>query len=122
MSQTKVLKPTLLASALAFALIGCTSTTQPNASAVTHQLAPLDTVSPELAAMVNAPATGWDVHPKNAEEWDAFVQSFIPSSEQFTDAMVERYNLTVTEEQKGQGLSLLPRRWLCAKPRQIRLN
>ena len=98
MIKTKVLKPTLLASALAFALVGCTSTTQPDTSVVTHQLAPLDTVSPQLAAMVNAKATGWDVHPQNAEEWDAFVQSFIPSSEQFTDAMVERYNLTVTEE------------------------
>ncbi len=100
MSKTNFLQPTLLASAFALALVGCTSTTptSTNETVVTHKLAPLTTVSPVLAKMVNAQGAGWDVHPKNAEEWTAFVLSSVPSSEQFAQEMIDRYQLTLSEE------------------------
>ncbi len=97
MAQINVLKPTLVLSALALALAGCTSTTQDTAM-VSHQLVPLETVSPELSAMAAAAPTGWDVHPQSQAEWDAFVQSSVPGSEQFAQDMIDRYDLTVSEE------------------------
>lgn len=98
MTKMKALQPALLFSALALVVAGCTSTNQ-DASVVTHRLVPLETVSSELSSMAAAaPGAGWDTHPQTQEEWDAFVQRLVPSSEQFVQNMIDRYDLTVSEE------------------------
>ena len=95
------LKPTLLATALAVALVGCTSTTQDNttSNAISpQQFALLDTVSPQLAQALAKPASGWDRHPQTMADWEAMEQGFYQAGVKLSQEVIDRYNLTVTEE------------------------
>lgn len=92
------LKPVLVVSALALALVGCTSTSNTSQNVGPKQFALLDTVSPEMSQAISHPSTGWNAHPTTAEEWKVTADGFRQSGEKASQYLIDKFQLSVTEE------------------------
>src|SRR5215470_16566829 len=94
MKSTRSLS-TLLVVATAIA-IGSATAFESTRLVPARELPVPSTASPELQAFIGAPLlTGWNTHPKSAEEWKTFVQQFADFSLKMLPGLRERLAVKV---------------------------
>lgn len=70
-------------------------------SSETRQFPIPNTVSTQMQSLIAKPASSWDVHPKNAQEWNQWVQDFDTAIETTLPALRQQLEVSLEANKLG---------------------